>query len=160
MSDTPAAESGRPVGLVVGGGGVDAGLRGRDGVAFLMRPDGSVLIPAPLAGEVMRALVRDLTTRVRADGGEVSPAVRSLVRALHVSAVRSDVPVTFADETPSDLPVTVIEVTTEQAAELLGCSAQYARHLARSGRVAARRVGRVWLLDRESLDAFRTGGVP
>ncbi|MGW0417499.1 helix-turn-helix domain-containing protein [Streptomyces sp. NPDC003015] len=107
----------------------------------------------------MRALVRDLTERVRIDGGEVSPAVRGILHALRTASDQPPCPARgFADETSSDLGVSLREVTAEQAAELLGCSVQYARRLASSGRVAARRAGPAWLIDRASLDAFRSGG--
>ncbi|MET7731218.1 helix-turn-helix domain-containing protein [Streptomyces sp. NPDC005402] len=129
------------------------------GWAFLFQKDGSVVIPASIAPEVLRVLVRDLTERVRADGGEVSPAARGLLHALHEAASqRPSESAAFEFETPVDLGVTVQEVTAKQAAELLGCSPQHARDLARKGRVAARRAGWVWLIDRASLDAFRTGG--
>jgi excisionase family DNA binding protein len=142
----------------------EGGVPGTDGIGrrdeeFLLRPDGSLVIPAPLAQGVLRAVVRDLSERVRTDGGEVSPAVRGVLRALHTASAQSPrSPVGFAAETHADVGVSVREVTAEQAAELLGCSVQYARRLAKSGRVAARRAGPAWLIDRASLDAFRKGG--
>ncbi|MEU2598446.1 helix-turn-helix domain-containing protein [Streptomyces hirsutus] len=158
MSDVSAAGSGRSVRLVVQAAGRSGSGGGRGEGEFLLRPDGSLVIPAPLAREVLRVLVRDLSERVRSDGGEVSPAVRGVLRALHLAAKQPrDGAGAFAAETPADQGVSVREVTAEQAAGLLGCSPQYARRLARSGRVAARRVGPVWLIDRASLDAFRTG---
>lgn len=127
------------------------------GSARLVRADGAVVVPAHVAGEVLRALVRDLTTRVRADGGEVSPAVRQLLYALHDAA---QTPATTApssgDGTPPASPATV-ELTAHQAALLLECSPEYARRLARTGRVRARHVGPAWLIDSASLDAYRKG---
>jgi excisionase family DNA binding protein len=129
------------------------------GWSFLYQEDGSVVIPASIAGEVLRAVVRDLTERVRTDGGEVSSAARGVLRALHAAASQ---PSREGDGsefgTPSDQGASVREVTVATAAELLGCSQRYVRRLAESGRVAARRDGWIWLIDRASLDAFRTGG--
>ncbi|MFI8106286.1 helix-turn-helix domain-containing protein [Streptomyces sp. NPDC086023] len=121
----------------------------------LVRPDGSVLVPAAVAGEVLRALVRDLTARVRADGGEVSPTVRRLLYALH-AADEQHQRAGSVPGTPPGAPATV-EVTAQQAAALLECSPEYARRLARSGRLRARRAGPVWLVDATSLDAYRRG---
>lgn len=121
-----------------------------------LRPDGSVVIPADVAGEVLRSLVRDLTARVRADGGEVSPSVRRVLYALHEAAQRSEPPTGSDSGTPAPLPATV-ELTAHQAALLLECSPEYARRLARSGRVDARRAGPAWLISRASLDAYRKG---
>ena len=63
-------------------------------------------MPAAVAGEVLRALMRDLTARVRADGGEVSPAVRQLLYALHAAdeqhAHQSDVTEVEAPEAVDD----------------------------------------------------------
>ncbi|GAA2218852.1 helix-turn-helix domain-containing protein [Streptomyces indiaensis] len=170
MLEVHGTEPEQPVRLVMRGsgdagvswaaGGVrTSGLAGRGEAAFVLGPDGSVTIPAPLAREVVRALVRDLTARVRADGGEVSPAVRGIVRALHEAAAWRPDEGGSGGGTPVERAASVQEVTTEQAAELLGCSTRYVRRLAGSGRVAARRAGPVWLIDRASLDAFRTGGV-
>ncbi|MFD5105714.1 hypothetical protein [Streptomyces cinereoruber] len=122
-------------------------------VSRLLRPDGSVTVPAAVAGEVLRALLRDLAAQRHTDGGEVSNDARRVLHALHAASVRS---AGFAPESPAPATATV-EVTAHQAAELLGCSPQYARHLARVGRVRARRAGPLWLLDRASLDAYRTG---
>jgi hypothetical protein len=72
------------------------------GVARLLRPDGSVTVPASVAGEVLRALVRDLTVRARADGGEVSPQARRVLYALHAAAVQDEgTGPSFASETPA-----------------------------------------------------------
>lgn len=132
----------------------------------LLRPDGSVIVPAAIAREVLRALTRDLTARVRADGGEVSPGARRLLYALHAAAEAHDrAPVVDAvadpmidTETVPPAPGTV-EITATDAAGRLGCSAQYMRTLIRAGRVSGRRAGaRLWLVDVASLDAYRTGG--
>jgi excisionase family DNA binding protein len=160
MSDPSAMGPSRSVrGVVREGGRSAVSGGGRWDGDFLIQPDGSVVIPAPLAGEVLRAVVRDLRERVRSDGGEVSPAVRGVLRALHTASVQ---PPCASDGsgggTSSDQGVSVQEVTAATAAELLGCSPRYVRRLAESGRVAARRAGPVWLIDRASLDAFRTGG--
>lgn len=127
----------------------------------LIRPDGSVLIPAEVAGDVLRALIRDLTTRVRADGGEVGPAVRRVLYALHTAAQLPDTPSleqSSGNGTSPNPAATVEEVTVNEAAALLGCTPEYVRRLARNGTLTGRRHGaRAWAIDRAALDTYRHG---
>ncbi|MFG2311173.1 helix-turn-helix domain-containing protein [Streptomyces sp. NPDC048566] len=44
-----------------------------------------------------------------------------------------------------------------KAAAVLGCTPQYARRLARTGRLPAQRVGGVWAVRPRDLDALRYG---
>jgi excisionase family DNA binding protein len=121
--------------------------------AGLLLDDGSVVVPAVVAGEVLRALVRDVTARVRADGGEVSPACRALLSALYEASRRSAsrVAVDGNDETaPATLDVTGM-ATVAQVAEVSGHSPRTLRHWAAHGRLTAVRVGRTWLIDPQSL---------
>jgi excisionase family DNA binding protein len=130
------------------------------GIARLLRPDGSVTVPASVAGEVLRALVRDLAGRTRADGGEVSPQARRVLYALHAAAVRGDQTEPGSSGGTPERPPATLELTVCEAAHAMRCSPSYARRLARSGRVRARRAGPVWLIDAASLDAYRTGSTP
>lgn len=114
-------------------------------------------VPASVAGDVLRALVRDLTARVRVDGGEISPRVRTLLYALHAADQGHPDTPGSAPGTPPPASVTV-ELSTGEAAALLGCSSEYVRRLARSGRLTARRVGAAWLIDPVALDTYRHGG--
>lgn len=132
-------------------------IRRNAGVEGLLREDGSVVIPAAVAGEVLRALVRDLTARVRADGGEVPPSVRRVLHALHESAVRAD-----AEEPPPAVTGRPVvrsgNVSVAEAATLLECSPRHVRDLIRAGRLPAQRVGvRVWAVDPAALDNYRFG---
>lgn len=123
----------------------------------LLRPDGSVVVPAHLAGELLAAAVRDLTARARRDATLVSPPALRVLQALHQAAVRHDErPSGSAAGTPEGEPSRV-EVSTGQAAMVMGCSASYMRRLCRSGAVSARRIGTAWLIDSASLDAHRYG---
>lgn len=111
----------------------------------LLRPDGSVVIPGSLAGPVLRVLLRDVGARLSVDGGKVAPGLPGLLWALKAAADREEAAAGFADETSVAGPVSV-EVSAGEWAERVGCSPQYARALARAGRVPARRIGRVWLI--------------
>jgi excisionase family DNA binding protein len=138
----------------------------------LIRGDGSVIVPPTVARDVLRALIRDLTARVRADGGEVGPGVRRLLYALHTAAQRAEQdtaarpPFELATEpfdssatgTAPPPAATVAEVSVTEAADLLGCTPEYVRRLARTGTVTARRIGaRTWAIDRAALEDYRHG---
>lgn len=113
----------------------------------LLRPDGSVIIPASVAGDVLRYLVLGLAARVRADGGEVSTSARRVFYALHDAAQRHDEQPGFVNETSTPTPGTV-EETASQVASVMGCSVQYVRRLCAAGVLPARRVGRQWMITR------------
>lgn len=131
-------------------------------------PDGSVIVPAHLAGAVRRILVRDLAQHVRADGGTPTAAVRQLVYALsraehdHDQAAalpthkhRQPGPGSGSGTPPAASPI--VEISTSAAAASLGCSAEFVRRLCRSERLSGRRIGRAWLIDAADLDRYRHG---
>ncbi|WP_432004558.1 helix-turn-helix domain-containing protein [Streptomyces parvus] len=111
----------------------------------LLRPDGSVIVPPELAAGVLRVLLRAVSAHLSVDGGKVAPGVPGLLWALKAAAEREEDAAGFADETPPGGPANV-EVSAGEWAERAGCSPQYARALARTGRVPARRIGRIWLI--------------
>ncbi|MFI6471502.1 excisionase family DNA-binding protein [Streptomyces sp. NPDC050516] len=126
----------------------------------LLRGDGSVIVPACVAGEVLRSLVRDLTARVRADGGEVAPTVREVLYALHTAAQHAELfdsvtaPFDSSDTGTPPAPSGTVSVT--EAAALMGCTPRYVRTLIAAGHLPAERVGvRVWALDPTALDHYR-----
>lgn len=124
----------------------------------LLLDDGSVVVPAEVAGEVLRALARHVTERARVDGGQASPACRTLLSALYEAARRPLRPVAVDgnDEAgPATLDVAGM-VTVAQLAEASGQSPRTLRHWAASGRVRAHRVGRTWLIAPDSLMKGRT----
>ena len=45
-------------------------------------------------------------------------------------------------------------LTTKDAAELLGYTVQHVRRLIREGRLQGRRLGRDWIVDKESVDRY------
>ncbi|WP_200214978.1 helix-turn-helix domain-containing protein [Micromonospora coerulea] len=115
-----------------------------------------MVVPAHLAGAVRRILVRDLAQHVRANGGAPTQDVRQLFYALARAEHQHDQAAEgFATETTPAAPP-IVEISTDDAAALLECSAQHVRRLCRSRRLMARRVGqRAWLIDPASLDAYR-----
>ncbi|MFI5805791.1 helix-turn-helix domain-containing protein [Streptomyces sp. NPDC051561] len=128
----------------------------------LTRADGAVIVPPAVAGEVLRSLVRDLTTRVRADGGEVTPSVRQLLYALHTAAQRADVfdsvTAPFDSSATGTAPRPSGTVSVAEAAALLGCTPRHVRTLITAGRLPAARIGaRVWAVDADALHHYRHG---
>ncbi|WP_329220281.1 helix-turn-helix domain-containing protein [Streptomyces microflavus] len=121
----------------------------------LLREDGSVLIPAALAGPVLRVLLRDLGARFHVDNGRVSPSVVGLLWALAEAADRVEVEEGSGPGTPAERPVSV-EISTAAAARELGCSESYVRRLARAGRLRGRKVGSVWLVAEAAIVAPET----
>lgn len=134
-------------------------VRGDPPWARLLRPDGSVIVPATIAGELLRALTRDLAAQARANGGHPSPGARALLYALLEAAQHADTD-SGSDVGTHQPPSTTVELTAHQVARHLGCSPEYVRRLARTGQLRARRAGRVWLIDSASFDAFRRGHPP
>lgn len=130
------------------------------GARRLLRGDGSVVVPASVAADVLRRLSRDLTAEIQADGGRPSAAVYNLLWALYEAASSEDekgtqiagTPDGSASGTPS-LGGVSVEIGASELAERMGCSPEYARRLARSGRVPARRVGRTWLIATDETEA-------
>ncbi|MYU51298.1 MULTISPECIES: excisionase family DNA-binding protein [Streptomyces] len=126
----------------------------------LTRPDGAVIVPPAIAGEVLRALVRDLTARVRADGGEVAPEVRRVLYALHTAAQHAEtfdsVTVPFDSSATGSAAGPSGTVCVAEAAALMGCTPRHVRALIAAGRLPAERVGaRVWAIDTAALNHYR-----
>jgi excisionase family DNA binding protein len=108
---------------------------------------GGVTVPPELARVVARLAVLGLAEMSRRDGG--APRVPGLAALLTELSARGHEPPTVA----SCLPLS----TSREAAALLGLSCRSARRLAASGRLIARRQGRDWLIDRESIEDYARG---
>jgi len=133
--------------------------------AFGDRPDATgVPVPAHLAGPVRDLLVAGLWDLAKTNGGTVNPELRRLVVDLHQAdqqrhqAPTVATPPTGAGTGTHDGQALTVEVSTRDAAHAMGCSVEYVRRLARSGRLTARRAGRrTWLITirKDTLDADR-----
>ena len=110
------------------------------------------LLQGQVAREVLNVLVRGLTVYVRSDGHPVPAWAQPVCQALADVADAPCPAVSSATGTASESLEVAIWAPVDEAADSAGCSASYARRLARSGRVRARRVGsRSWLIDIDSL---------
>ncbi|KDN75237.1 hypothetical protein DF19_25120 [Streptomyces olindensis] len=119
-------------------------------------------LPRTDARQLERLLALGLLAEARTSGARPSAQAERLLRQLH-NAARTHP--SFVPETPTDAPATVDHgfasraVSIEEVAAVLGCSVQYARRLARTGRLRAQRVGEhgPWLTTPAALDAYRYG---
>lgn len=129
-------------------------------------PPGWVLVAVPpsLAGGVRRIVLQDLIARLLADDCQPTAGARHLLFELARVEHRYDVDQAAAAEASSaigtsDTVSPIVEISTSEAAALLGCTTGYVRRLCRSGVIGCRRAGRrAWLIDRASFDAYRHGG--
>lgn len=121
---------------------------------------GAVVVPAEVAGELLRAVIRDLTVQARRDGMLVSDRARAVLHALHLAAVDHDRACSATGSTgaePVIIRPQVTAMTIKEAAAELECSPRWVRSLVAAGRLRARRSGRVLLVDAADLDAYRRG---
>lgn len=110
-------------------------------LAGLRRDDGAVLVPATIAGEVLRLLARALLDDARAYGGTPSPTARALLDALYQAAHHQP-----DNEPDPAAPVGPVATVTETAARM-GCSTRWVRALLAAGRLPGHRTAAgVWLV--------------
>lgn len=108
-------------------------------LASLIRDDGSVVVPAGLAGEVARLLSKALVAESRSTGAPVTPTAVALLRALDEAARRPRPSGTSASTSvskPAARPASTVE-----AAVSMGKSSRWVRALCSSGRIRAQRDG-------------------
>lgn len=108
------------------------------------------------AGWLLRASMAGVSTRMR-DGGRLPPYAAGVLQRL-AAVADSDPPAWLAASSASGTSSRTVDhvdrfVPAASAAERAGVSAEYVRRLARQGRIRRTRVGRIWLVDPESLAA-------
>ena len=111
---------------------------------------GGVHVEAALCGAVAEGLklAQELARR-RDGGGEPVPGLAALVSQL-TGAARGT-PVDSMDGAASS---PFCWVAAGEAAALMGCGPRQARHLARQGKIRARKLGRDWLFDRQAAEDY------
>ncbi|MBO2456557.1 hypothetical protein [Actinomadura violacea] len=118
--------------------------------------DGPVVVPAALCGPLLAYLTRALTRDVRDAGARIPPDLVAFLRTLH----NATEPPPLADHgNPDEAPETIEGTgwsTVAQLAAYSGHPARTLRHWAAAGRVRARRMGRTWLIDPDSLTGDTT----
>lgn len=114
---------------------------------------GAVVVPAPLAGEVLRRLLRDLAGEVRGRGTGLTPAARQLLWDLRAADCQHSA--TASDDGSRQGRPSTLEISARDAAERLECSPRWVRHLLAAGQISGRQIGRTWLIDATSLEDYR-----
>lgn len=131
--------------------------------ARLVRPDGSVVVPAAVADGMLRLLVLGVTTASRMNaGGSPSVAVLQVLHALNMAAVKAvDAPLSVNgpvfEEMGSIGVKGVTWQTCSEVAALLQCTERSVRRACEQGRLPALKKGRQWLIREDHLDTYRFG---
>ncbi|WIX99328.1 helix-turn-helix domain-containing protein [Amycolatopsis mongoliensis] len=107
----------------------------------LVGPDGSVTVPADVAGEVLKLLVFAVHERSRTSGATPTSRALRLLDALNVGRQRHD-----AGGAPPDEPPAAPGRSVSEVAEEMGCSRQYVRRLLAAGRLPGRRTRGGWIV--------------
>lgn len=127
-------------------------------VAGLVRPDGTVLVPARVAERMLRVLVLGLSDdRRRNAGGRLDPEFVKVLHALQAAASREDSRLSSDVGTMDGESVSVAlgRCTASQAAALLECTTRWVTKACVEGRLPGQKVGSIWLIEREAVEAYR-----
>lgn len=127
--------------------------------ANLIRPDGSVVVPAAIADAVVRLLVLGLTQAHHTNaGGRVSAQMVDVLHALNVAAIKdSEMSARGRDYSTSG----IIEVsgekllTSREVSALLALTERQVRRLCEQGKLPAQKLGQHWLISETDLDTYR-----
>lgn len=111
----------------------------------LVAPDGSVTVPAEVVGDVLRALIADMTARARTAGALPSPVAEQLLHALYAGKQRHEDGGAPPD-TPPGAPPAALGRSVREVADEMGCSPQYVRRLLAAGHLAGRRTPGGWIV--------------
>ena len=130
----------------------------------LLRPDGTVAVPARLARWVLSLLRADLESR-RREGG-LAYDVLSLLDALSCApqelavsgnAVIQIDRIALGDASGESSSVMDALASTREAADELGCSVRTVRWMLAHHRLLGRKSGRAWLVSRSSMSEYMHG---
>ena len=112
------------------------------------------VVPAALVDELAQLVSAGLLVRSRRDGAQPSRAAETLLAGLY-QAAHSDPPPRMSPKRPTFRGSSTVEISTTEAAAILGCTTRHVQRLCRTGALRHRRVGRVLLINRASLDHWR-----
>ena len=112
--------------------------------AELVASDGSVTVPADIAGEVLKFMVFAVTERSRATGTMPTSRAFRFLEALNVGRQRHE-----AGGAPPDTPPAApdpVGRSVSEVAEERGCSESYVRRLLTAGRLPGRKTRGGWIV--------------
>ncbi|WP_103342607.1 helix-turn-helix domain-containing protein [Amycolatopsis sp. CA-126428] len=113
--------------------------------AELVAPDGSVTVPADIAGEVLKLMSIAVTERTRVTGAMPTSRAIRFLKALDLGRQR------HADggappDTPPSAPAAAVGRSVSEVAEAMGCSNRYVRRLLTTGRLPGRKTHGGWIV--------------
>lgn len=115
-------------------------------------PPGAVVVPDALTGAIWRALASEIRRRRIEDGStRVAPEMLAFLEALRRRATADHAPTSPSGSAVAD-PGRLL-LTASDVALVVGCSPRWARVVIQ--RAGGSRVGRLWLIDAETLDHWR-----
>ncbi len=126
-----------------------------------MRPDvqrfDHAVLLTPAAAATVVAGLRALEQLGRTRGARLTPALQAICAQLDEAAAPTDAPTDAYARTSVPaapwLPLSSHDLlSSEEAADLLGCSPSNVRDLARRGALPAHRSGGRWLLERDAVE--------
>ncbi|MFG2021100.1 helix-turn-helix domain-containing protein [Actinomadura geliboluensis] len=109
-----------------------------------------VTVPPALARPLRDLLSDHVVYRARVNGVTVSPVLLGFLADLD-AVVEPPAPGSAAGTSSAPSATVEAVMTVTEVAGLMGASPEYVRRLCRRGRLRARRPGREWLIDPESL---------
>lgn len=125
----------------------------------LIRPDGSVVVPAAVADAVVRLLVLGLTQTQHANaGGRVSSQMMGVLHALNVAAIKEDEMSARGRDYSTSGTIEVSGeklLTAREVSALLAVTERQVRRLCEQGKLPARKLGQHWLISETDLDTYR-----
>jgi len=130
----------------------------------ILRFDHAVLI-SPVTARTLVAALRAMEQLYRTRGARLTPALRSIVAQLDEAAAPTELPTGAPTDVDASTPVPRGQwlplsahdlLTADEAADLLGCTPNNVRDLARRGALPGHRTGGRWLLERDAV-ALRAG---
>lgn len=119
--------------------------------------DGGVWLPAGVCGKYRLAMSVVLRQAAARRPGGVVPADIAAAQAVLALAAADAVDGTNSPRQGADPSGSRRVITVHEAAELLGAAPRTVRAWIAAGKLPAVQVGRVWLLSRVEVEAFRTG---
>ena len=123
----------------------------------------STAVPDGLAQQVLDALMRDTTARLRnGGGGGLAPEFVGLLQLLDAGARRHRGEAPLETGPSSDIGSVLagpgsLALSVSECAARMECSARWIRALIDRGDLTARKAAGVWIVLAADLDAYRTG---
>ncbi|MGO2865595.1 MAG: helix-turn-helix domain-containing protein [Corynebacterium casei] len=112
---------------------------------------GGVVLLRPDAARSLAKAVIQASDAMAKRGQVMNPAVINLAMEISSAAGHPE-----PDQPPIEHAYEYEHITSNEAAEILGCSTRYIRRLAADGRLPGERRGAAWIFDREDIEVYKS----